>query len=515
MAIDAGTGSARAVLFDEEGRQLAASSAEWSHREDPRFPGSMDFDVEGNWALVTKCVRGAISAAGVDPASIAAVATTSMREAIVLYDGEGREIWACANVDARSSAEVVELMRLRDGIERELYAVSGQTFALGALPRLLWIKRNLPEVYNSARTVNMLNDWIAYRLSEELVAEPSNGCTTGIFDLAVRSWRPETAVACGLRPDIYPPVVESGGVIGRVSPECAAQTGLCTDTLVISGGGDAQLGCVGAGVAADGQAAVLGGSFWQYEYNTSVPRMDPECRVRVNCHAVPGLFQYEAIAFFPGLVMRWFRDAFCQEEKRIEAEGGPDAYEQLAAAASRVPAGSHGMMCAFSDVMYYISWKHASPTFTNFALDATRFDKYTFFRALMENAALVTRGHLDLVEQVTGRRPAEIVFAGGASKSPLWSQIMADVLDLPVRTPEVKEATALGAAICAGIGAGVYGGIDDAVSRTVRMEAVFEPDRRNRGVYDELRDRWSRMYAAQLKLADEGVASHMWRAPGV
>ena len=304
-------------------------------------------------------------------------------------------------------------------------------------------------------------------------------------------------------------------IIGRVSADCAALTGLSTETLVVSGGGDAQLGCVGVGAVADGQAAVLGGSFWQYEFNTAVPVMDPKCRVRVNCHAVPGVFQYEAIAFFPGLVMRWFRDAFCQEEKRVEAEGGPDAYMQLAEGASKIPAGSHGMMCAFSDVMNYIAWKHAAPTFSNFSLDAEKFNKYTFFRSLMENAALVTRGHLQLVEEVTGRRPEGIVFANGASKSPVWSQIMADVLGLTVRVPEVKEATALGAALCAGVAAGVYDNMEDAVRRTVRWDASYEPVTENRKVYDDLYDKWRAMYGAQLKLADEGVTAHMWRAPGV
>ena len=515
MAIDAGTGSARAVLFDESGRQVAVSQAEWSHKEEPRFTGSMDFDVEGNWKLIVGCVKGVLEKSGADPRSVAAIATTSMREAIVLYDGAGKEIWACANVDARSSAEVVKLMRLRPGIEEELYALSGQTFSLNALPRLLWVKENLPDVYESVRAVNMLNDWIAYKLSGVLTAEPSNGCTSGIFDIAARKWKPEIAASCGLRTDIYPAVTESAEIIGRVSADCAALTGLSTETLVVSGGGDAQLGCVGVGAVADGQAAVLGGSFWQYEFNTAVPVMDPKCRVRVNCHAVPGVFQYEAIAFFPGLVMRWFRDAFCQEEKRVEAEGGPDAYMQLAEGASKIPAGSHGMMCAFSDVMNYIAWKHAAPTFSNFSLDAEKFNKYTFFRSLMENAALVTRGHLQLVEEVTGRRPEGIVFANGASKSPVWSQIMADVLGLTVRVPEVKEATALGAALCAGVAAGVYDNMEDAVRRTVRWDASYEPVTENRKVYDDLYDKWRAMYGAQLKLADEGVTAHMWRAPGV
>jgi len=133
----------------------------------------------------------------------------------------------------------------------------------------------------------------------------------------------------------------------------------------------------------------------------------------------------------------------------------------------------------------------------------------------MENAALVTRGHMELVHEVTGRAPKEIVFAGGASKNPLWSQIMADVLGLPVHVPVVKEASALGAAICAGLAAGCYASLDDAARRTVRWEATYRPEKENEAVYKKIYGKWRDMYAAQLRLADEGVTNHMWKAPGL
>ena len=111
MAVDAGTGSVRAVLFNEDGAQLSCVQREWTHSEDPRYPGSMDFDWVHNWELASECIRGAIAQAGVDAGDIAAVSTTCMREGIVLYDEAGEEIWACANVDARSDDEVGQLIR--------------------------------------------------------------------------------------------------------------------------------------------------------------------------------------------------------------------------------------------------------------------------------------------------------------------------------------------------------------------------------------------------------------------
>lgn len=515
MAIDAGTGSVRAVIFDVEGNQLGAVQHEWEHRGDPRFPGSMDFDVNHNWELTVDCIKNVLASTGINSSDIAAISTTSMREGIVLYDENGKEIWACANVDSRSNAEVEELIAKDASLERDIYKLSGQTFALGALPRILWVKNHMPDVYTKTKTVTMFNDWLVYKLSGILSVEPSNGCTTGIFDLKRRKWQPEIAEKCGLKNDIFPSVFESGSVVGTVSDICSESTGLNIHTLVVAGGGDAQLGAIGVGVVSENQIAVFGGSFWQLECNTTNPKADENCRIRINCHAVPGIFQYEALAFYPGLVMRWYRDAFCQMEKQLEAQTGEDPYDQMNKEAEKIPAGSYGMMCAFSDVMNYISWKHASPTFTNFTLDAEKHNRYTFYRAILENAALVTKGHFEMVKELTGNAPSEIVFANGASKSNLWCQILADVLGVKVKVPKVKEATALGAAICAGVGAGIYESIGSASSALVVWDKEYIPNSENQSIYDNLYKSWRQMYAAQLKLSNNGITEYMWKAPGL
>lgn len=515
MALDAGTGSVRAVLFDLEGRQVGCAQQEWFHREDPRYPGSMDFDWSHNWALACGCIREVFKQTGVDPQKVAAVSTTCMREGIVLYDGDGQEIWACANVDARSNDEVGQLIEGYPGLEKEIYRVSGQTYALGALPRLLWVKNKMPQVYEKTAALSMFNDWLIYKMTGVLETEPSNGCTTGLFDLQKRTWDSSIAARCGLKADIFPPVRECGSVTAGVSEKGAEDTGLAPGTPVVTGGGDAQLGCVGVGVVDPGQAAVFGGSFWQYEFNTDSGLTDPGCRVRVNCHAAPGSWQYEALAFKPGLAMRWYRDAFCQMEKQIALSEGVDPYQVMNREAEKVPAGCHGMMCAFSDVMNFISWKHAAPTFGNFDLDPDKFNRYTFYRAIMENTAMVTKGHMELVREATGHMPSEIVFAGGASKGPLWCQILADVLGLPVKVPVVKEATALGAAIMAGCGVGIYDSISASAKALVKWEKTYLPDEANHRVYTEMYGPWRAFYESQLSLSDRHVTRYMWAAPGL
>ncbi len=515
LAIDAGTGSVRAVLFNKEGCQLSCVQKEWEHKEDSRYPGSMDFDWITNWNYARECIIGVLDDTKLNPAEIAAISTTCMREGIVLYNEDGNEIWACANVDARSTDEVAELIKMNPELEKEIYSVSGQTYALGALPRLLWVKNKMPEVYEKTAKISMFNDWLIYKLSGVLTTEPSNGCTTGIFNLEERNWDASIADKCGLRSDIFPEVSECGSVVAKVNAKGALDTGLAEGTIIVAGGGDAQLGCIGIGVVDKNQAAVFGGSFWQYEFNTDSGATDSDCRVRVNCHAVPQIWQYEALAFKPGLVMRWFRDAFCQLEKKMGEETGRDPYYLMDIEAAKIPAGSYGMMCTFSDVMNYISWKHCSPTFTNFDLDPSKYNRFTFYRAIMENTALVTRGHLDLVKEATGNMPAEIVFAGGAAKSSLWCQIVSDVLGLSIKIPVVKEATALGAAILAGYGVGIYTNISDTAKKLVKWDKTYYPNMENYKIYSELYAKWKEVYASQLELSDKGVTNYMWCAPGL
>jgi autoinducer 2 (AI-2) kinase len=515
LAIDAGTGSVRAVLFDLSGNQVGCSQHEWTHKEDPRFPESMDFDWKYNWELASGCVRGVLKETGVSPDDIAAISTTCMREGILLYDKDGNEIWACANTDGRSTKEVADLIKMDPDLELALYHKSGQSYALNAIPRILWVKNNMPDIYEKTDKVGMFNDWLIYKLTGVLAVEPSNGSTTGLLDLKTRKWDTDMAAKCNLRTDIFPDILECGSVAGHVNAKGAADTGLSEGTPVVVGGGDCQLGMIGVGACNPGEAAVFGGSFWQYEFNTATGDTDPYGRVRVNCHAVPGVWQYEALAFKPGLVMRWFRDGFCQEEKRIAKETGRDPYDLMNEQAVKVPVGSYGMMCCFSDVMNFITWKHASPTFTNFEPDPEKFSKYTFYRAILENTAMLVKGHIELVKEATGNEPDQLIFAGGASVSNLWCQILADVTGKKVITPVVKEATALGAAIIAGYGVGIYPSIDEGAKKCAKMDKTFTPNADNKKIYDEMYPKWREVYKANLDLCDRKLTKNMWIAPGL
>ncbi len=510
LAIDAGTGSGRAVLFDTDGNQIAVGQEEWTHIAEEGVENSMGFDCDANWKLLCRCIKEATK--DIDVKDILAVSATSMREGIVLYDSAGKELWAVANVDARAAQEVKELKGAFEGLEEAFYQESGQTFALGALPRILWLKKNHPQLYAKVAKMSMISDWVLAKLSGVIASDPSNAGTSGVFSLSSRQYAPMMASKVGIKNTIFPPCVETGEVIGKVTNK---ESGLYHDTLVVMGGGDVQLGAAGLGVVNVGDVAVLGGTFWQQVVNMPTPITPKDMRIRINPHVIVGQTQAEGITFFSGLVMRWFRDAFCESEKEEALQRGIDAYALLEEKAKEVPVGSYGILPIFSDVMKYGKWYHASPSFLNLGIDATIYNKASMFKSLQENACMVSAENLDNIFAFTGVSSDTIVFAGGASKGALWSQTLADVTGKKVKVPVVKEATALGCAMAAGVGAGIYHDMQEASKKLVVWEKEYLPNMNYHDRYKEIRKKWKKAYEAQLKLVDEGITTSMWKAPGL
>ena len=505
LVIDAGTGSVRAIIFDTLGNQISIAQYEWTHLAEEGVAGSMGFDYRAGWELAKKCIKESIAHANLDAKQIIAVSASSMREGIVVYDKNKNELWGVANVDSRAGSEVGHLKRENPDMERAFYRSSGQTFALSAAPRLLWLKNNRPSLYEKATYFTMISDWILFKLSGELACEPSNAGTAGAFNLSTRNWEKEQFLQCGLK-DLFVPVLESGDVLGKVSKSASDETGLTTDTLVVMGGGDVQIGTAGLGANALGDAVVLGGSFWQQVVNIPAnAKLCDEMLLRVNPHVVRGMSQAEGITFFTGLVMRWFRDTL----------GGGRSYSELEAMASKIPVGSHGILPIFSDSMKYGQWIHASPSFVGLGIDPEKYNIGSMFRALEENACIVSAINLDNIKAFSGVSPKSLIFASGASQGPLWSQILADVTGLEVKVPVVKEATALGVAMAAGIGAGIYKSFEEAGKNIVKMERSYQPNMNNFQAYQEVKERWINVYEKQMELVREGILEPMWKAPGI
>jgi autoinducer 2 (AI-2) kinase len=510
VTVDAGSGSCRALVFDASGALLGLAQREWAYHPVEGAPGGFDFDTAEGWSRVSVCIREALQTAGVAPADVAAVTAASMREGMVLYDEAGREIWACPNIDARAGAEAAEL--IAEGLAERQYRRGGDWTSITSPARLRWLRHHQPEVLERARRLTMLGDWVIYRLSGVFCTDPSLGSSSNLFDLARRAWSAETAGELELA-DILPAIHEAGTVIGTVTPEAAAETGLRAGTPVVVGGADTQLALLAAGLTSGLRFATVGGTFWQTAAVTNEPVIDPEIRLRTLCHILPGTWMIEGIGFLHGLSSRWVRDALL---RAVNPAIGPDeGYELLERMAADVPAGANGLTYLSSNVMEGRRWRHGPPSLVGLdILLPERTGLGAIFRAVEEEAAFVARGHYEILTEVCGVAPERIRFVGGPARGRLWPRIVADVLGVPVETPPVREATSFGAALCALVGAGVYADLPEAVAATSREPGCFEPDAANHAIYDEAYARWRGLNTHLLAAADQGLAPHLWRGAG-
>lgn len=509
VTVDAGSGSCRALAWDQSGQMLGLSQQEWDY-EPSEYPGGMNFNTKDGWRRATECIKAALSQASVTPDDVKAVTATSMREGFVVYDEDGEEIWAVPNADARAQKEAEEI--INEGLAEPIYRRGGDWTSIAASARLRWIEANAPEIWEKARHMTMLGDWVLQKLSGEYVTDPSLGSSSGLFDLATRDWSSETAEELGVS-HLLPRVAESGTVVGEVSKKAAEETGLKEGTPVVAGGADTQLGLLGGGVVDANTFGVVGGTFWLTAGIADTALIDPDIRLRTLCHVVPDRWMIEGVGFVHGLSTRYVRDGLLRAANpEISTETGYGELDELAA---QCPPGSNGVSYFASNVMNARSWKHAPPSIVGLSpFDIAGTGLGAVFRAVMEEGAYGARGHLEILEEVYGQKVDQVTFVGGPSRSETWSQILADVLGVRVQVPDVLEATCLGAALCALVGAGVYSNLADAAGATVGVNREYEPNQQNKEAYDDLYPRWRALNDHMIEAAEKDLAPYMWIGAG-
>jgi autoinducer-2 kinase len=508
LAIDAGTGGVRAGVFDLAGALLGLSGREWRHHAAASVAGARDLDTTAGWELVGTVARAALAASGIDAGSVKAVTTSSMRGGLVAF-GAGHEVlWACSNADARARDEARELVV--SGGARELQERGGDGVAMSAAPRLRWLARHEPEIFRRAERFGLVNDWLVGRLTGESVSDPSIGSSSGLFDLERRDWSDESLALCGVERERVPRLVDAGTRVGALTATAAADLGLDRDAVLVMGGADTALARLGLGIDAPGVVTGVCGTFWQQSLSADRCLRDPSGRLRTLCHALPGQWLVEGIVFYAGHALRWFRDAFCDVERREAAARGVDPYELMEALAEQVPPGAGGLVAVLSNPMDVRRWVHPAPAFVGFDLERPEASgKKECIRAIMESAAYVLRAHVTQLEAIGGRMLGELVLAGGAARGRLWPQIVADVAGVPVHIPRISEATLRGGALLA---AAALGAGTPATSTAGDRRVAPRPDAV--AIYEEDAPRRDRIFTAQTALAERGATTPMWWAPG-
>ncbi|MGH7803932.1 MAG: FGGY-family carbohydrate kinase [Candidatus Binatia bacterium] len=472
LALDAGTGSGRAVLFDEAGNQLACAREEWSY-ESTHHPGDMvaghHFDADRFWGLLARASRAALAAAGVEPGSIAGVAATSQREGSVFLDGRGRELLATPNFDSRAIAEGVDVLQ-RLGADR-LYEITGhEPPFIFPLSRLLWWRSRHPET--PVASLLMIDHWVTYRLTGERVAEPSNAAESLLFDVAAGGWSDEIREAFDVSDAILPRLAMGGSPAGFVSAEAAAATGLREGTPVFVGGADTQCALLGSGVVEAGAVGAVLGTTAPVQMVLDRPLSDGDRHLWLSPHVCAGRWVIESNAGDGGKAFAWLLEL-------LDVPSSDDAsFAAIETEAERadpdVPVYAFIGPSIFN--LRSMNPSRAAGLLFPYPFGRRRPAKPELLRGFLESLAFAVRGNLEQIESVTGRRAASVTLSGGMTKSRLARRLVAQLLGRPVAAGAVAESAALGCAVLAAAGAGVYPDVGSAAARMVRTEEIEAED---------------------------------------
>jgi len=491
MAIDAGTGAGRCAIFDGEGKEISSSYREWQYITPKELdPLGKEFDPDNFWAIICDLIREAMAKGNVSKGDIKGISSTSQREGAVFLDESGRELYAGPNLDLRGifTQDLIE-----ESLGETVYDITGHAPYLVFMPsRLLWFRENKPEIYKRISHVLAVNEWVLFKLSGAYATEPATASGSLLFDINRVTWSKKILDTFEFREDLLPELDRAGEPAGEITPRASMETGLEKGTPVVVGGPDVECGLLGSKVFEDGEIGGTLGSTAPIMMVTSKPVIDPGKRTWTGCYMLPGKWTVESNAQMTGLVYRWLRDRI------VNYEGRALSYREMDEMAGGKPVGS-GSTYAFlgPEIMNIPKMQVVRPGLFFFQPPAnpvtTPIDVGNLIRATLENICYAIRGNCEQLAGISGKNINELKFSGGLTSSGLFTQMLADVLDKKIAVPRIREASAMGCAICAAVGTGFYGDLVDASESMVSIEEVT-PLKENAREYQDHYQRWMSLY---------------------
>lgn len=468
LGIDVGTGGTRAVVVREDGHVLASATEEHEPFASPQI-GWAEQSPADWWRACGIAVRRALGTAALGADQIACVGFSGQMHGAVMLDASDEVVRpALIWCDVRTEKQCRELSE-KIGAEALIHLTCNPALPNFTLTKLLWVRENEPANWNRVRSVMLPKDYVRFRLTGETATDMADASGTLMLDVAHRRWSTEVLRATGLEVVLLPRLYESSEICGKVSAAGAVATGLQPGTPVVAGAGDQAAGAVGMGIVTPGAVSATIGTSGVVFAATDCPALDPKGRLHTFCHAVPGRWHVMGVTQAAGLSLRWFRDRFGAGENGR----GRDPYERLTAEAAAVPPGSDGLLWA----PYLMGERtpHLDPNARAALIGLTAsHTRGHVVRAILEGVAFSLRDSFTLFAEM--RVPVRnIRLGGGGARSALWRQIQADVYGREVEILEAEEGAAFGAAILAGVGAGMWCSVDAACSAVVRVAQRVAP----------------------------------------
>lgn len=491
VGIDIGTSGTKTILIDETGRVLARAMAEyplyspkplWSEQE------------PSDWRDATfATVRKVLTESGVDPREVKGVGLSGQMHGSVFLDEDGQVLRrALLWNDQRTQAEcdwITETVG-RDKIVEQL---SNPVLTGFTAPKIVWLRNHEQENYAKVRKVLLPKDYIRYELTGEFATEVSDASGTALFHVRNRDWAYEILDAIGIPKSWMPKSYESQEISGRITEAASRLTGLAVGTPVVGGGGDQAAGAIGNGIVETGIVSSTVGTSGVVFAFSDAPVVDPQLRLHTFCHAVPGKWHLMGVMLSAGGTLQWYRDAYCQPEKVVAQATGRDPYELICAEAEQAPVGCEGLI-----LLPYLTGERAPYADANargvlFGI-TRRTDRSHVARAVLEGVSYGLRDSFEIMARMNVPI-TQVRASGGGARSPFWRQIQADVSGYTHVTINVDEGPALGVALLAGVGTGVYTSVEEACRATIRVNASTEANPAAHATYDRYHKVYQSLYA--------------------
>lgn len=494
LGIDIGTSGTKTVLFTVQGEVVASHTIEYPLYQPAN--GYAEQEPQDWWNAVVGTIQAVLKKSGISAREIKGIGLSGQMHGLVMLDQNGevlrRSIIWCDSRTAKECEEITDLV----GAERLIEITANPALAGFTAGKILWVRKHEPEIYEKCAHILLPKDYIRYRLTGEFATEVSDASGMQLLDVPNRCWSTEVLEKLQIDPKLLGRVYESPEVTGTVTKAVAELTGLAEGTIVVGGAGDNAAAAVGTGVVEDRKAFTTIGTSGVVYTHTSKLAIDPKGRVHTFCCAVPGEWHIMGVTQAAGLSLKWFRDEFCGSEKDTAALMGVDPYYLMDQEAATVPIGSNRLL-----YLPYLMGERTPHLDTNargvfFGLSAMH-TKKDMLRAVMEGVTFSQRDCMEVIKEM-GADFGEMFACGGGGSSPLWREMLADVYGVPVSTLASKEGPALGVAILAGVGAGVYESVPAACKELIQVNQVTMPNQEHQKAYEGYYQLYREIYP-QLK----------------
>jgi xylulokinase len=491
LGIDVGTGGTRAVLLDEVGQVLAAATAEHAEMSSPQL-GWAEQDPRDWWRAACIAIAECLTKAGASAGEITSIGLSGQMHGLVLLDAAGEVVRPALIWCDQRTEEECRAITERVGAKRLIDLVANPALTGFTLPKIWWVRAHEPKLWSRVRSVMLPKDYVRFRLTGARATDLADASGTLLFDVVNRRWCAEMLQVSDLRPEILPQVFESTEISGRVSKNGAAASQLREGTPVVAGGGDQAAGAVGMGIVEPGNVSATIGTSGVVFAATSSPKVEPKGRIHTFCHTIPERWHVMGVTQGAGLSLRWFRDQF----------GDGATYDSLMKEAAAAPAGSDGLLWA----PYLMGERtpHLDPNARGALVGLTaQHTRAHVIRAILEGVAFSLRDTFTIFHEL-GVPVKSVRLGGGGARSPLWQQIQADIYGMPVDLVAAEEGAAYGAALLAGVGAGVWKSVDAACETAVHVAKRVEPIAKNVELMNRRYEVYRKLYPALRGLGERG-----------